>query len=94
MVSRCRVGVLAVDPLLQYRHLGPDLVECLHFFGGQRVVHGDEQLSAECVRQSVDAVVVERTGQVLRHRHIVVGVVGLDDDDHLVGHRDRAARVT
>ena len=81
-------GVLAVDPLLQLLHSGPHLVECLHLFGGQRPVQRDEQLLRERIGQTVDAVVVERSGQVLWCRNIVVGCVAFDDEDNLVGDGD------
>ena len=40
----------------------------------------EEQLLGEGVGQAVDAVVVESTGEVLRHRHVVVGLIAVDDE--------------
>jgi hypothetical protein len=71
--------------------LRPKVVELGGGQRGQRLVECDEQLLGERVGQAVDAVVVESTRQVLRGYHVVIGVVVVDDEDHLVRDCDGGA---
>ena len=67
------------------RDLVPDGIELDHRLLRQRLIESDEQLACQCVREAVDAVVVERSRQVLRNGDVVVREIGIDDEDHLVG---------
>ena len=73
--------------------VGPEVFEGIYGLGGQRLVERDEQLPRQRVGQAVDALVIEGASQVLRHRHVVICVVHVDDEDHLVGDCDGGARV-